>query len=289
MLKASVIIVSFNTRDLLRVCLNSLDETAGELAFEVIVVDNGSTDGSVEMVKEEFLEVNLIANKTNRGFGMANNQGIQIARGQYIVLLNTDTVVLPSALQKMLVFMDSQARIGAAGGLLLTENGQVQPSIGRFPRILEALQFHIGIRELPHQKACYYERQHLNVEYVSGAFIVLRCTVLERVGLFDEQFFFYAEEADLCLRIREAGFTIGYNPDARIIHYGGGSCQKHTRSVHRLVSRLRFLRKHKGFLYFAIYKFYSMAFLAYSFACGQLDLKSGKRLLKAAITLSYDE
>lgn len=288
-IKVSVIIVSWNTRGLLRQCLNSLAATVGDLACEVIVVDNGSTDGSVKMVKEEFSEVNLIANDTNRGFGPANNQGIQIARGRYIVLLNSDTIVLPSALQSMLVFMDSQARIGAAGGLLLMADGQVQPSVGRFPRILEAMRIHLGMRSLPHQKACYYESQHLDLEYVSGAFIVLRRTVLDKVGLFDEQFFIYAEEQDLCLRIREAGFNIGYNPEARIIHFGGKSCQQHARSVYRLVSRLRFLRKHKGLLYFTTYRIFSMVSIIYSLGQGQLERKLGKRLLRSAITLSYDD
>jgi N-acetylglucosaminyl-diphospho-decaprenol L-rhamnosyltransferase len=205
----SVIIVSYNTRDYLAVCLKSVMEQQG-IAFEVIVVDNNSTDGSNRMVTKEFPGVKLIANSENLGFGQANNQALKICRGRYVYFLNPDTVTEPNCFITMLRFMEDNTGIGLAGTKMLYPDRSFHPSAGDgYPGGRRARKI---MPDLPG-----------DIAWVLGASMIAPITVIKAMHGFDERFFLYGEEQDLCLRIRKSGLQIGYITDAVVIHWGGKS------------------------------------------------------------------
>ena len=231
----SIVIVNWNTRDLLRQCLHSIYKTTHNLAFEIYVVDNNSTDGSVNMIKKEFFKVNLIENRRNEGFATANNQAISRSRGKYTLLLNSDTIVLGNALSKMTEFMDAHELVGVLGCKLLDKDGNLQRSAAWFSCLWTlilggdvlpvTLSCVLGLKRFPGQ--CYLnDREHdklQDVDWVSGACFMVRKTVVNDVGLLDENLFMYGEEIEWCYRIKKAGWSVAYFPGARISHIGGGS------------------------------------------------------------------
>ncbi len=287
-MKLSIIIVNWNTRALLADCLASIARTAGNLKYEIIVSDNGSSDGSRELCRDHFPYVAFIENGANIGFAAANNRGLAIARGDFCLLLNSDTIVLPGALQSAVAAIAAQPHTGGLGCMLLTPGGGVQRSVEQSASLWNSLRCHLHLGTPTHKRRDYYDRAHPSVDYVSGAFLLLRREALAAAGLFDEQFFMYAEEADLCLRIRRAGFNVAYTPAARIIHLGGGSATgARVRSVQRLVSRLRFLKKHRAPLYFQTFRLLSMGRSVADYALGRLDRDGLRRILRAHRELSY--
>ena len=205
----SIIIVSYNTADFLRNCFASLQLSSG-VTKEIFVVDNCSTDNSVQIVAEKFPEVNLIINSENRGFGAANNQALNICAGRYILFLNPDTTVKPETLQRASEFMDSNQHIGLAGAKILNPDGTIQESISY---------------RYPGEKFTSGETANLqgNIACVLGAFMIARKELITAIGGFDEDFFLYGEDQDLCWRIREKGYSIGYIEDAEVLHWGGQS------------------------------------------------------------------
>lgn len=231
MLDLSVIIVSFNNKKLLEECLYSIYARTHKITFEVIVVDNNSTDGSPAMVAHSFPAAIIIENKENLGFSRANNQGLRIYKGRYALLLNNDTVVQDYALDQMVEFMDKSEKAGACGPKLLNVDGNPQRQGGLFgPRFWRA--------EKPAE-----------ANFVIGACLMVRREVVDRVGLMDENLFFYNDDLDWCLRIRRAGWKIYFLPQARVIHYGGySSKQKFNRRlfVEGFKGGLYFTRKHYG-------------------------------------------
>ncbi len=250
----SIIIVSWNTQDLLRACLRSIQTYVTGLEHEVIVVDNGSTDGSPERVRSEFPEVNLIANPDNRGFAAANNQGIRAARGRAVLLLNSDTELIENSPKILYEFLFSREEIGVVGGMLVYPGGAPQWSYGYEPSLGRMLWITLsGLLRIPRGgKPCAVvpaegEAAH-PVEYIVGADLMIRKSVLDQVGLLDETFFAYFEETDLCTRIRQAGHEVWYTPQTRIVHRIGSSFS--TQSVDRLTtyytSLFRYLKKHRG-------------------------------------------
>lgn len=225
----SVIIVSYNTRALTLDCLRSVYAQTQDVTFEVFVVDNASTDGSAAAVAAEFPRVNLIVNAENRGFAAANNQALRIARGRYVLLLNSDTVVLDRAIERCVAFADTNPAIGVVGCRAEWPDGRFQSSYFRFPGLLSlttgALFFDRALRGNRSSRVRYYGRvfsQPQDVDVVAGCFFLVRSQVIRQVGLLDEDFFMYGEEAEWCWRIHQAGWRVCYYPPARIIHYWGG-------------------------------------------------------------------
>lgn len=255
-LDLSVIIVSWNVRALLERALDCLYGTVVAASFEVIVVDNGSADGSVGMVRERFPQATLITNGQNLGFGRANNQAAAIARGRHLLLLNPDAFVHPGTVDRLIAFLDSRPNAGAAGPRLLYEDGALQRSATSFPTLLTELWTTLGLdRAFPRHpvfgryKLTYWAMDDLRpVDSLMGACLLLRREVVAQVGLFDEQFFMYSEEVDLCYRIGRAGWSCYYLPDVSATHIWGGSSRRvPAASFLRLfTSRVQFFRKHYG-------------------------------------------
>ncbi len=229
----SVVIVSYNTCNLLRECLCSITERAIDLEVETIVVDNASCDGSQEMCRCEFPAVRLIENFENKRYAIANNQGWRVARGRNILFLNSDAVILNGALEAMSGLLDANDKAGACGCRLLNEDGTLQPSVRRHPTIMDHICIDTFLSSLTFfkKKRTLYKRQDFDydreaaVDNISGAAVMVKRHVLEEIEGFDEKYLFYYEDTDLCRRIRISGREIWYTPAGRIIHYGGGSSE----------------------------------------------------------------
>lgn len=224
----SVVILNYNTVDLTRQCLKTVFASRlGSYSMEVIVCDNGSTDGSREMIAKEFSQAILINNKKNLGFAAGNNPGIKKAQGRYVLLLNTDTEVPKNTLATMLTFMDDNPRVGASTCKLLLPDGTIDPACHRgFPTPWVALTYMSGLERLFPKTRLFgeYHQGYKNlstiheVDCIVGAFFLVRRGVIQKVGLLDEEFFMYGEDIDWARRIRDAGWKIMYNPTVTILH-----------------------------------------------------------------------
>ena len=230
----SIIIVNYNAGHYLENCLKSVYAETKQIPFDIWVVDNNSKDASVSMIRSNFPLVNLIENKENTGFASANNDAISKCAGDYILLLNPDTLILENAIEKMVKFMDENAQTGIAGCKVLNEDGTLQLACRRSIPAPGVAFFRLtGLSRLfPNSKAmAKYNLTYLNpdeaneVDAVSGAFLMIRRTVVDNIGKLDERFFMYGEELDWCLRTKKAGWKVMYYPDAEIIHYKG-ECSK---------------------------------------------------------------
>ena len=253
-------ILNWNARDYLEKSLRSLECSRHDLKYEVLVVDNKSEDGSRAMVTERFPDVTLIASETNSGFGAGNNRAVPQTSGRYVLFLNPDTVVVPGALAAMVSYADAQPDIGILGPKLLNGDGSLQYSCRRFPNLAHGFFRNTPLgRLLPKNKfASDYLMQDfdhaapLDVDWVSGAALMIRRTTLEQTGGFDEEFFMYCEDVDLCWRAHKAlrpdgsAWRVTYFPDAVITHYIGKSSDhvptRMTYEFHR--SQYLFYKKH---------------------------------------------
>jgi len=262
---ASIVIVSFNTREVLRECLDSITREAASLSLEILIVDNNSSDGSQAMIEEEFPHVTLLRSPDNLGFGAANNLALSQACGRYFILLNSDAFFAPGALVAAIRHMDATPNCGLGGGLLTGRDGSLQPSARSFHSILRDAIVMTGLaHRFPKSKffgqfdrTWADPRQPAEIDWVPGAFSIIRPAVLQKVGLFDPAFFLYYEEVDLCRRIRRAGYSVWYWPDIVVIHIGGESSRQLTDltfsahaaqvSLWRMRSTLLYYRKHHGF------------------------------------------
>lgn len=224
----SIIIVSYNTQLLTRDCIASIYRSETRYSYEIIVVDNDSSDGSPELIRETFPEIKLIRNYENVGFSKANNQGILESKGRYILLLNSDTVVSSDTLEVMMRFMDDHHQVGAAGCKVVLPDGSLDKACRRgFPTPLASFYYAFGIAKLfPHNpKFNGYHLTHLDenedypVDCLIGAFMLVRREAIDSVGLLDEEFFMYGEDIDWCYRIKEKGWQIYYYPFTSITHY----------------------------------------------------------------------
>lgn len=234
-MKLSVIIVNYNVKHFLEQCLNSVRKASQHLSSEVWVVDNNSVDQSVEMVREKFPEVRLIANKDNPGFSIANNQAIKQSNGEYVLLLNPDTIVEETTFKKVIDFMDAHPDAGGLGVKMVDGNGKFLPESKRgLPTPAVAFYKIFGLSAL-FPKSKTFGRYHLgfldkeethSIDVLSGAFMLMRKKVLDEVGLLDETFFMYGEDIDLSYRIIKGGYKNYYFPETRIIHYKGESTKK---------------------------------------------------------------
>jgi N-acetylglucosaminyl-diphospho-decaprenol L-rhamnosyltransferase len=238
----TVVVVNYNVRELLRDCLRSLEANEGRDSFEVIVVDNCSSDGSAEMVTAEFPDVRLIVSERNDGFAAANNLGIQAAGNPpYVMLLNPDTVVPSDALSRMLEYMDAHPEVGVLGPKLVLGDGRLDLACRRsFPDPRIAFYHAFGLdrlfprsREFARYNLTFLDEDSLaEVDCVVGAAMMVRASAIARAGLLDDAFFMYGEDLDWAFRIRQAGWKVIYNPDVVIVHYKGQSSrQRSVRSI----------------------------------------------------------
>jgi len=234
-MKLSIVIVNYNVKYFLEQCLHSISNALNGIEAEVFVTDNNSVDGSIKMVKEKFPSVRLIENKDNLGFSKANNQAISKARGEYILLLNPDTLVEDDTLRKVVQFMDDHPEAGGMGVKMIDGKGKFLPESKRgLPTPSVAFFKIFGLSAL-FPKSRLFNKYHLGyldkdkiheVDILAGAFMLLRKKVLDKIGLLDESFFMYGEDVDLSYRITQAGYKNYYYPGTRIIHYKGESTKK---------------------------------------------------------------
>ena len=257
----SVVVVNWNTCGILRDCLYSVFEQTKNIDYEVIVIDNASTDGSVEMVKKDFPQVTLIENSENRGFATANNQGIEIAKGRYVLLLNSDTILLDDAINKTLSFADTHQETGAVGCQVWENSETIQMTCFRFPSVANLFLSTFWLnkifkhnRILGREWMLWWGRdEEREVDVITGSFMLVRRKAIDEVGLMDEDYFLYYEETDWCYRFKKAGWKILFWPGAKILHWHGGSNSSKQDALKMFVqfqkSLLIFFRKHYGRLH----------------------------------------
>jgi hypothetical protein len=264
MLDLSVIIVSWNTRDLLDRCLRQLYRAAAGLAIEVFVVDNASHDGSQELVRERYPQAMLLANDTNLGFVRANNQALPQAGGEFVLLLNSDAFLDPDALQMLVDFMRAHPRAGAAGPRLRYPDGALQRSCTAFPTLWHELCLMLQLDRLFPSSPIFASYWYAGWQYdtvrevdsIMGACLLVRNTAMQQIGILDEDYVMYSEEVDWCYRIQQAGWQNYLVPAATAEHIWGGSTGpvRVEAFVQFFRSRLTFFRKHRGLLATGILK-----------------------------------
>ena len=256
MIDVSIIIVSWNTRDILADCLDSVYKTTSSIRFETIVIDNNSADNTCQMVRTSFPNVILIENQANRGFAAANNQGLDIAKGRYVFLLNSDTIVMQNAIEKLIDFADANPHAAVVGPKVLNKNGTLQPTCFMFPSITNMLLSATYLYKI-FPKSRIFSRERMGwwnrddqrqVDVVTGCAMLIRQQVIKQIGILDENYFMYCEETDFCYRCKKAGWQILFTPDPQIIHLGGASSIQISRpmAMQLRASILLFFAKHKS-------------------------------------------
>lgn len=258
-MELSIIIVSWRVKDLLKECLTSIFNNVKNTDYEVVVIDNDSGDGTVEMVQENFPQVKLTGSRINLGFARANNLGIEQSSGKYILLLNPDTKLINCSLEKAVKFMDKNSDVGILGCKLLNHDLTVQPSVRRFPRFVDHLLMMFKLHHFFSLKKYlaldfdYGKTQA--VDQVMGAFFMIKRKVIEKIGLFDQDYYIWFEEVDYCQRAKKAGFRVVYYADTQIIHYYGQSFKQVLNVKNQWIfskSRLRYILKHQNLLIYII-------------------------------------
>lgn len=265
----SIIIVNFNTKKLTLECIQSIYDSNIIHEFEIIVVDNHSSDDSVDVIKRKFPMVKLIENKDNLGFSKANNQAMFVSEGRYVLLLNSDTIVMQTTLSYIVDFMDKNKDIGSAGCKVLLPDGTLDKACHRgFPTPEASFYYMIGLaKKFPNnQKFNSYHKSYLNmdetheIDCLVGAFMMVRRKAIDEIGLLDENFFMYGEDIDWCYRIKEANWKIYYNPTVSIVHYKGASSRKKPFKIvyefHRamyLFHKKHYAQKYNGIVNILVY------------------------------------
>jgi N-acetylglucosaminyl-diphospho-decaprenol L-rhamnosyltransferase len=291
----SILILNWNTRDLLVKCLDSIAHTAGNLSAEIVVVDNASSDGSRAMVRERFPNVRLIENETNVGFARGNNQAMAVSSGRYALLANSDAFVWPGAIRALVDLADSQPQAGIVGAQLVNADGSFQASYTRFPSLWRELLILSGLGRLMYGR--WYpshgpeeDKGPQIVDYVEGACLLVRRKAFEEVGGLDESYFMYAEEVDWCYAMRAKGWQVWYQPAAKVTHLGGGSSYNRPleREADLYRSRVRFFRKHYGARTAELLKLQIYVFTAIKiFVHKLLRAVSGGRYGRPVVPLRY--
>lgn len=297
----SIIIVSWNVSALLDACLRSVyTESVGPYSYELVVVDNASSDGSVTMIQTQYPQAQVIANNANLGFTKANNLALTGCKARYALLLNPDTKVTKGAIQSMLDYMEGHPEVGMVGPRLVYGDGRLQPSRRRFPTLWMALaestpwEWH-----LPHNRLARAYRLEdrpddvtQEVDWVTGACMLVRREVWEQVGAFDERFFMYSEELDWCRRIVAAGWHIVYLPTATVIHYEGASSGQvvAARTIRFNVSKVRYFLKHHGWLLATILRVLILTMYVYEWVIESLKWLIGhKRSVRLERVRAYGQ
>jgi GT2 family glycosyltransferase len=254
--KLSIVIICWNDWKVIRECLRSIYVGTHSTEFEVIVSDNGSTDGSVALIRKNFPQVRVIENGVNLRFAKANNAGIRASRGEYVLILNPDTIIHEATLDKLVAFADEHPEAGAFGCKVLNSDGSYQDSARPFPTLrggwIAALYLkplaYLSDWLLPGTYIGWDGNSQRMVGWLSGCFILARHGLLTQIGGFDEQFFYYYEDTDLCRRIWDAGYSVLYTPEMTITHLGGQSTN-HSRVAFALdsqITRYRYFFKYFG-------------------------------------------
>lgn len=271
--KLSIVIPSFNTKKVLTDCLESIIKNTQDLAYEILVVDNGSKDGSLEMLKkysEKHLRVSLVDAKDNLGFGRANNLGAKRAKGKYLLFLNSDTLILDNALVESFNIIQKHPHAGAYSCRLLNSDKTFQPSGGHFPTLTSLVAWQLFIDDLPfigdlilsfHPKQHQYDRNQ-KMDWVTGAFMMVRKDIFDKMGGFDENIFMYTEEMELCYRLAKAGYPTFYTNNPAIIHLGGASSGSYLALTMEIKNMLYFWHKHQPI--------WQIPFVKFSFWVGSL-------------------
>lgn len=258
----SIIIISYNTKDLIEKCIKSIVKHTKKIRYEIIVVDNGSTDGSVDFLKKlsnKSTNIQLIESNKNIGFGPANNLGIEIASGRYILFLNSDTIIHDNLICEMYEWMNKNKQYGISSCALKNTDGSYQGSGGYFPNLINVFSW-MTIQDLPFvdklikpfhpmkersifKNEDFYKQIH-ELDWVTGAFMYCRSEIFNEIIGFDEDYFMYTEEVDLCYRAKRAGWKVVYQPKWYITHLGGGSSTKEFAVLAEFEGVKTFFRKH---------------------------------------------
>lgn len=298
MIDVSIIVVAWNVRKLLYDCLKSVyDQTKG-IDFEVIYVDNASEDGSVEMVRKEFPEVQIIQNPKNEGFIKANNQAIEIAEGRYVLLLNSDTVILDNAIAKTVRFADQHPEAAVIGCRVLNPDHSLQRNCFMYPSVLNLFLAAMYFYKI-FPKSRFFGREHMTwwnfddvreVQTVCGSFSLVRKEAINQVGPMDGTYFVYGDDPDWCYRFKKNGWKIMFTPGAQIIHYGGQTTKQLPREFKLQLygSTLTFMKLHRSKLSFLIVRFLIALFLfvrvPYWLVTGLLGKRQGRQSITTAKT-----
>jgi GT2 family glycosyltransferase len=250
----SIVIVNYYSTELLKNCLDSIYNFTKGIEFEIIVVDNGSVAGELENLFKVFPGIKLIKNDSNKGFGTANNQGSKVASGQYLLFLNNDTLLIENSIKKVFQFAESFGGNLLVGCKLLNEDMSVQKSVFDFPTLMNVFTSNFFLYLL-FPKSKYFNKYHLmnkginnitEVEVVTGAFLFLSKKTFTRLGGFDEKFFFYMDETDLCYRHKQNNGKVVYFPETSVIHLKGKSAKGESwfKNQHQSISTIKFFQKH---------------------------------------------
>ncbi len=272
-MKLSIIIVSWNVKAILSNCIESIIHSPPSFPYEIIVIDNASTDETVEFIESHYPFVKTAKNTENKGFASANNQGATISRGEYLFFLNPDTIILPDALDKLVCYLDYHSDVAMCGPLILNKDETLQTSVRNLPSFRGALYRYTILKYLGLFKSHFETWHNRNFDYTNeadvkqiiGAALLIRRSAFEKIGGFDERFFMYYEEVDLCRRLATDNARIVYFPQAKIIHLKGGSAKQ-------IPARIRFMMLRSLLLYFQKHSA-SFAFIPFSivFKCGVLS------------------
>jgi GT2 family glycosyltransferase len=246
----SIVLVGWNNKAYLDPCLASLYESGLKCSFDVVVVDNGSTDGSQDMLRQKYPQVLIIQNDNNVGLGRASNQGMSATKGRYILLLNNDTVVNGRSFDAMVDFLEQNPEAAGVGGKLMNPDGTIQAGYNYFSSLPQELLVATRIGELIRTgyPAIMDANEIKSVDWMGSACLMVRRTALDEVGLLDEGYFIYGDEADLQYRLKKAGWKIYYLPTVTTIHYGGRSMSRWPRRKMVYRGKLLFYQKHYGFV-----------------------------------------
>jgi GT2 family glycosyltransferase len=240
----AVIVVAHNSANWLTPCLSSVYARSGDLELDVVVVDSGSSDDTVDLVRREFPDVRVVVTE-NRGFAAANNRGLEVVDAEWVLFLNPDTRILSGTFEELVDRLRADPAVGLAGVRQLDENGDLDLTMRRFPNAARLLCESLGVERLPFHSswlgqrvldAALYERQTV-CDWTSGSFMLARRDAIEDVGPMDERFFLYCEETDLCLRLRQAGWSVVHLPQMTIFH------QSSTRPGRKLSNQMAFARR----------------------------------------------
>jgi GT2 family glycosyltransferase len=244
----SIIIVNWNTRELLLSSIASVYATIHKIDFEVFVEDNCSIDGSPQMVRENYPLVHLLENEINLGFAKANNQAIQLCQGEYILLLNSDAFLQENVVAQLMQAARDNPNAGILGARLVYPDGRPQLSHGPLPTLRSELASLLGLdKHWGKNEVNRYSQDVVQTGYVNGACLLIRRDLLDQIGLFDEQFFFFSEEIDLCYRAHQAGWHVLHVPAAEVVHVGGGSTvSSASRTLLLYRGKLLYFKKHHG-------------------------------------------
>lgn len=271
MLNLTVVIVNFNTRDLTLRCLKSIYDKKWKLGLQVYVVDNNSTDGSVEAIKQQYPAVQIIENKENLGFSRANNQALKMAESEYYLILNSDTEVVEYALDNLIDF-SKNGGFDIATCKLLNSDGTLQPNSGELPTFIPLFFWLSGLDDIMkrivpissyHAMDRKYYTGDRKVGWVGGTAMLVKREVFEKVGFLDENIFMYAEDVEFCLRAQKAGFRVGWTDTAEIIHLGGASSKdpKFNQWVGEFKGLTYIYRKYYGILTALVLKIFIYIFI----------------------------